>query len=289
MEVLAGKPDFQVTTSENGCLFTFDFSKVYWNSRLQTEHTRLVDSFDTQDVIADGFAGVGPFAVPAAAKRGCLGVLANDLNPMSASSLRENVKLNKVCLNTVCSIETRSTDLVVLHHQVEDIVRCYNTDGRHFFRQAVQELYEKPFPGRSGPRMSASKAAKLARHERGKKRNQASDMQADASQSSVKASSKEVQQQSPPGRFVEHCIMNLPASAIDMLDAFDSLYTPFMSGSEEKRTSFLKDLEEYSRRKSKGEWNGELRLPMVHCYCFTKEVDDYEPDICKVGLRSQRT
>jgi tRNA (guanine37-N1)-methyltransferase len=96
MEVLAGKPEFKVTTSENGCQFRFDFSKVYWNSRLQTEHTRLVDSFDIKDVIADGFAGVGPFAVPAAAKKGCLGVLANDLNPMSAEGLRENVKLNKV-------------------------------------------------------------------------------------------------------------------------------------------------------------------------------------------------
>lgn len=96
MEVLAGKPEFEVTTSENGCLFRFDFSKVYWNSRLQTEHTKLVDSFDVQDVVADGFAGVGPFAIPAAAKKGCLGVLANDLNPSSAASLRENVKLNKV-------------------------------------------------------------------------------------------------------------------------------------------------------------------------------------------------
>jgi tRNA (guanine37-N1)-methyltransferase len=157
-------------------------------------------------------------------------------------------------------------------------------DGRHFFRQAVQELYEKPFPGRSGPRISASKAAKLARHERGKKRDQETDMQVDISQSGGKAPSKEVEQQSPPGRFADHFIMNLPASAIDMLDAFDSLYTPLVTGSEEQRIAFMRDLEVYSKRKSKGEWDGELRLPMVHCYCFTKEVDDFEPDICKVGL-----
>lgn len=79
--------------------------------------------------------------------------------------------------------------------------------------------------------------------------------------------------------------MNLPASAIDMLDAFDSLYTPFINGPEEQRKTFLADLEEYSKRKSKGEWDGELRLPMVHCYCFTKEVNNFESDICKVGLQ----
>ena len=96
MEVLAGEPEFVVTTSENNCSFTFDFSKVYWNSRLQAEHTRLVETFDKEDVLADGFAGVGPFAVPAAKVQGCLGVFANDLNPMSAQALRENVKANKV-------------------------------------------------------------------------------------------------------------------------------------------------------------------------------------------------
>lgn len=102
MEVLAGDPEFVVTTSENGCSFTFDFSKVYWNSRLQAEHTRLVDSFSKDDVLADGFAGVGPFAVPAAKVKGCLGVFANDLNPMSAASLIENVKANKVSTASLC-------------------------------------------------------------------------------------------------------------------------------------------------------------------------------------------
>ena len=34
MELLAGKDDLNVTAKENGCSFSFDFSKVYWNSRL---------------------------------------------------------------------------------------------------------------------------------------------------------------------------------------------------------------------------------------------------------------
>lgn len=77
-------------------MFHFDFSLVYWNSRLQGEHLRLVESFSKDDVVVDAFAGVGPFAVPAG-KKGC-GVLASDLNPASASALVENTKINKVSL-----------------------------------------------------------------------------------------------------------------------------------------------------------------------------------------------
>lgn len=154
-------------------------------------------------------------------------------------------------------------------------------DGRHFFRQAVQELYENPFSGRKGPRISASKAAKIARHEREQKKQGLPAATSSIPQLSTSDTSNGTEQ--PPGRFAEHFVMNLPASAIDMLDAFDSLYTPFLSGSEGKRSAFLADLEEYSRRRSKGKWDGELRLPMVHCYCFTKEVEQFEPDICKVG------
>jgi tRNA (guanine37-N1)-methyltransferase len=45
-------------------------NQVYWNSRLETEHKRLVSLFSKDDVVADIMAGIGPFAVPAAHK-GC--------------------------------------------------------------------------------------------------------------------------------------------------------------------------------------------------------------------------
>lgn len=73
--------------SQHGLRFKLDFSKVFWNSRLEHEHKRLVDKyFKRGQVILDVMAGIGPFAVPAA-KSGCV-VVANDLNPDSAHWLQ---------------------------------------------------------------------------------------------------------------------------------------------------------------------------------------------------------
>lgn len=94
MEVLSGDDDMIATMKENFCQYQFDFSKVYWNSRLGTEHERLVKMFKPGDAVFDVFAGVGPFAIPAAKKK-CF-VYANDLNPESYKWLNHNLKLNKV-------------------------------------------------------------------------------------------------------------------------------------------------------------------------------------------------
>ncbi|KAH9984412.1 Met-10+ like-protein-domain-containing protein [Russula vinacea] len=132
MELLAGEPNYIVEHSESDCRFTFDFSRVYWNSRLHTEHARLVDIFQPQDLIADVFAGVGPFALPAA-KKGCA-VLANDLNPESYKYLTLNIKDNKV----------------------SDSVRASCEDGREFIRHAARRVAADPLPGFMGPPLSQS-------------------------------------------------------------------------------------------------------------------------------------
>jgi tRNA (guanine37-N1)-methyltransferase len=93
-DVIAGDHDFLVTTKEGGCTFKFDYSKVFWNSRLSTEHARLVETFSPGEMVCDVMAGVGPFAVPAG-KKGVF-VWANDLNPECAKGLEEAIALNKV-------------------------------------------------------------------------------------------------------------------------------------------------------------------------------------------------
>nr|XP_056707688.1 tRNA (guanine(37)-N1)-methyltransferase [Euleptes europaea] len=116
MEVLAGEEASMITkVKENYITYEFDFSKVYWNPRLSTAHSRIVDLLKPGDVLFDVFAGVGPFAVPAAKKK-CT-VFANDLNPESYKWLRHNCKLNKV----------------------EQRVQAFNMDGRDFLEGPVKE------------------------------------------------------------------------------------------------------------------------------------------------------
>lgn len=117
MELLAGEDNMVATVNENGCSFTFDFSKVYWNSRLHTEHERVVGMLERGDVVLDVFAGVGPFSIPAA-RRGCT-VYANDLNPSSYEALLQNAKKNQVSL------------------------KAFNMDGSEFLRKVIPQLIEE--------------------------------------------------------------------------------------------------------------------------------------------------
>ena len=115
MELLAGVDKMVALVREHGVAFEFDFSKVYWNSRLGTEHTRIASQLGKQDILYDMFAGVGPFAIPAAKRKST--VFANDLNPESHKWLTHNVKLNKV----------------------QDRVRTYNLDARKFVLDVVKD------------------------------------------------------------------------------------------------------------------------------------------------------
>ncbi|RDL38468.1 tRNA (guanine(37)-N1)-methyltransferase [Venustampulla echinocandica] len=115
-EVLAGPDEMNVEVNEGSCLFRFDYSKVYWNSRLQTEHKRLVDMFNPGEVVCDVMAGVGPFAIPAG-KKGVF-VWANDLNPASYESMKDAITRNKVT----------------------NFVRPFCEDGHTFIQHAADDL-----------------------------------------------------------------------------------------------------------------------------------------------------
>ena len=120
MEKLAGNvDDTNVQVAENGCTFSFDFAKVYWNPRLSTEHERILKKLNCYDILYDVMAGVGPFAIPAAAKKKCT-VLANDLNPYSYEALKANCIKNKV----------------------GDNVQCFNLDGSEFIRTELKNHLE---------------------------------------------------------------------------------------------------------------------------------------------------
>ncbi|KAI9888644.1 MAG: tRNA(m(1)G37)methyltransferase [Vezdaea aestivalis] len=115
-EVLAGENNMNVEVHDGNCTFHFDYSKVYWNTRLNTEHHRIIDLFEPGDAVCDVMAGVGPFAIPAGKKQ--VFVWANDLNPDSYTSLTDAIERNKV----------------------KAFVRSFNEDGRTFIPNAARQL-----------------------------------------------------------------------------------------------------------------------------------------------------
>ncbi|KAJ2351812.1 tRNA(m(1)G37)methyltransferase, partial [Coemansia sp. RSA 2618] len=195
----------------------FDYSKVYWNSRLHPEHERLVAKFACGSSICDVMAGVGPFAIPAA-RKGTL-VWANDLNPASYQALCDNVRLNKVGAR----------------------VRPFNMDGRAFIRHAFAEYCKQT----AGERVSS--LPPLPRSNTGKK----------AAKDAV-----------PPiavgSRSFDHVVMNLPAIALEFLDAFRGLFYSITGGSEVDEA---------------------INLPTIHTHCFTKS-DEPEKDILTRACRA---
>eukprot|EP00250_Pteridium_aquilinum_P020582 c24869_g1_i1 orf=75-1730(+) len=205
-EVLAGDQSLVSEVKQHGATFRLDYGLVYWNSRLEHEHTRLVSEFRPKQVICDMFAGIGPFAIPAAQK-GCI-VYANDLNPHSTKYLKLNSEINKV----------------------SNRVHVYNMDAREFVRQIVTCKDEPP----SREESQSGAAAREGGCER--KKNGLSIMASEPALSSVaeeernqtKSRGKKMQVQvdlehGRPWEHIDHVVMNLPASALEFLDVFHGL------------------------------------------------------------------
>ncbi|KAI1105255.1 Met-10+ like-protein-domain-containing protein [Jackrogersella minutella] len=184
-EILGGTDDLYVETRENECSFHFDYSEVYWNSKLEAEHGRLVKLFQPGEAVCDVMAGVGPFAVPAG-KKGVF-VFANDYNPKSFLYLGENIKRNKV----------------------EHYVRPFNQDGRIFIKKAVDLVYNAYKNGEHAVTPPSRKEVRQS-HPNMKKPDRAWLIR----------SPKRVR--FPP--TINHFVMNLPASAITFLPRFRGLY-----------------------------------------------------------------
>ncbi|EXJ56748.1 tRNA wybutosine-synthesizing protein 2 [Cladophialophora yegresii CBS 114405] len=221
-EVLAGPDDLDVTVRESDCEFNFNFGKVYWNSRLGTEHARVFETFREGEAVCDVMAGVGPFAIPAGKRK--VFVRANDLNPDSYASLEDAIKRNKVD-----AFVTASCD-----------------DGRHFIRAATEALANSPRT------VKLPAKVKISRNQ-GKEDIQALKKAADDA-------AKVLQE---PTVF-SHYVMNLPASAIEFLDAFKGLY---------------------HGREAEFEPHTSQKLPLIHLYLFQTKLAAEEEELLETCER----
>ncbi|KAI5078795.1 hypothetical protein GOP47_0006466 [Adiantum capillus-veneris] len=199
-EVLAGDPSLITEVKQYGATFRVDYGLVYWNSRLEHEHIRLVSQFLPKQVICDMFAGIGPFAIPAAQK-GCI-VYANDLNPDSVKYLQVNTKINKVSSK----------------------VYTFNMDARDFVRHIVN--WKEPPSGKENEfQLVATEECKG-----NEAATVSSATRCEGESKEPKSSGQGLQasddlEHATPWEHIDHIVMNLPASALDFLDVFRGLLT----------------------------------------------------------------
>ena len=82
------------THREYGYAYTVDLATAYFSPRLATERRRVTTQISAGEHVFDMFAGVGPYAIPAA-DRGA-DVVAADINPAATALLTENAARNQV-------------------------------------------------------------------------------------------------------------------------------------------------------------------------------------------------
>lgn len=93
-ERISGFGDTFTVHRENNYLYALDFSKVFFNPRLNGERKRIFDLSESREIIADLFSGIGPFSIPLSKK--ALKVYAFDINCDAIGFLKINMKINKV-------------------------------------------------------------------------------------------------------------------------------------------------------------------------------------------------
>ena len=96
IEVIAGERRTTTVHTEHGIHYRVDLAQAYFSPRLASERKRIADLVREGELIADPFAGVGPFAILIAKRRRPKLVHASDANPVAVELLRENIGANRV-------------------------------------------------------------------------------------------------------------------------------------------------------------------------------------------------
>lgn len=93
---IAGEHKTRTVHREFGCQYYVDVAKAYFSPRLSHEHERVAGQVQDGEVVADLFAGVGPFSVLIGKRCPNVKVYAVDINPDAVELLKVNVRVNRV-------------------------------------------------------------------------------------------------------------------------------------------------------------------------------------------------
>ncbi len=96
LELLRGDEDLSSVHTEYGVSMEIDPSLAYFNPRLSRERKRIADLVSEGEVIADMFAGVGPFPLVICKHSSPSHVFAIDLNPKAVEMMRRNIERNRL-------------------------------------------------------------------------------------------------------------------------------------------------------------------------------------------------
>src|SRR2546422_3774891 len=96
IEVIAGERRTTTVHTEHGLRYRVDLAQAYFSPRLASERKRIADLVLEGEVVADPFAGVGPFAILIAKRGRPKLVHASDVNPAAVELLRANIGANRV-------------------------------------------------------------------------------------------------------------------------------------------------------------------------------------------------
>ncbi len=95
LEIIAGEPRTTTVHTEFGLRYHVDVARAYFSPRLGRERLRITERVQPGEIVADPFAGVGPYAVLIAKRREPKRVVASDANPVAVALLRQNVAANR--------------------------------------------------------------------------------------------------------------------------------------------------------------------------------------------------
>ncbi len=96
VKVILGENRTWTIHKENGIRLKVDVAKVFYTPRLSQERLRIARMVREGEIVADLFAGVGPYSILIAKISNPKVVYAIDINPEAYKLLVENIKLNKV-------------------------------------------------------------------------------------------------------------------------------------------------------------------------------------------------
>ncbi|VDM97419.1 unnamed protein product [Thelazia callipaeda] len=129
LDLLAGEENYETEIQEEKLRYQLDFSQVFFNPRLSTEHKRVARRIGKRSIFYDCCAGIGPFVLPVI-RNGVYRVLANDLNPNCIEYLKRNLVLNHLPFKR---LKLYNMDAVEFIKTVvaKDLANELNSDSSH--------------------------------------------------------------------------------------------------------------------------------------------------------------